>query len=143
MMKEIHEECAGGIIFNENNLLVIVKGLSGKWSFPKGHLKEGKDELTAAKREILEESGIRTLNLIEYLGAINRSRINKLKEQLIHKSIHMYLFITTNQELKPIDPSNPEARWFDKSEVKNILKHPEDIQFFYNMLPYIESKLIK
>lgn len=31
------------------------------WTYPKGHIRQGEDTLTTAKREIFEETGIRVL----------------------------------------------------------------------------------
>jgi len=46
------------------------------------------------------------------------------------KKIHMLLFRTNQTELKPVDPSNPEARWVKKEEVENLLTHAKDQDFF-------------
>jgi hypothetical protein len=32
--------------------------------------------------------------------------------------------------LKPIDPDNPEARWVDPEQVRELLTHPKDGEFF-------------
>jgi 8-oxo-dGTP pyrophosphatase MutT (NUDIX family) len=50
-----------GTIFIDQttNRALLVRGrLSGKWSFPKGHAKEGETEFEAAKRETFEETGL-------------------------------------------------------------------------------------
>jgi 8-oxo-dGTP pyrophosphatase MutT (NUDIX family) len=48
-----------GTIFLCGNKVLLVKGRnSGKWSFPKGHAKQGETEFEAAKRETLEETGL-------------------------------------------------------------------------------------
>jgi 8-oxo-dGTP pyrophosphatase MutT (NUDIX family) len=48
-----------GTIFLCGNNVLLVKGRnSGKWSFPKGHAKQGETEFEAAKRETYEETGL-------------------------------------------------------------------------------------
>jgi 8-oxo-dGTP pyrophosphatase MutT (NUDIX family) len=48
-----------GTIFLCGNKVLLVKGRnSGKWSFPKGHAKQGETEFEAAKRETYEETGL-------------------------------------------------------------------------------------
>lgn len=48
-----------GTIFICENKALLVKGRnSGKWSFPKGHARQGETEFEAAKRETYEETGL-------------------------------------------------------------------------------------
>ena len=48
-----------GTIFICGNKVLLVKGrIAGKWSFPKGHARQGETEFEAAKRETYEETGI-------------------------------------------------------------------------------------
>ncbi len=48
-----------GTIFICGNKVLLVKGRnSGKWSFPKGHARQGETEFEAAKRETYEETGL-------------------------------------------------------------------------------------
>jgi len=49
----------GTICLSENNRILLVRGaLTGKWSFPKGHLKFGELGQECALRELREETGI-------------------------------------------------------------------------------------
>ena len=83
-------ECAGGIIFNQKNEVVIVNQNHDSWSLPKGQ----RDDLSELK------------------------------------TIHIFLFKSEQEKLKPLDKNNPEAKWVDIHEVENYLTHKEDIKFF-------------
>ena len=50
----------------ENNelLFLLVQGKAGFWGFPKGHQDEGEAELETAKRELFEETGIKSTGLV-------------------------------------------------------------------------------
>ena len=123
---------AGGIVVNHHGEILIVSQRGKSWSLPKGHIDEGEDAVTAAKREIHEESGITDLALIKELGTYQRYRIGKDGEndESELKTIIMFLFRTNQDFLKPIDPENPEARWVDRNEVADLLTHPKDKEFF-------------
>ncbi|MDP3764459.1 MAG: NUDIX domain-containing protein [bacterium] len=131
-----HTESAGGIVINEKGEVLVVSqkrpDLNQSWSLPKGHIETGEDGLTAAKREINEESGVSSLELIRDLGSYKRHRINADGEDDISelKTIYMFLFKTIEKDLKPVDPDNPEARWVSKNEVANLLTHYKDKEFF-------------
>ena len=68
---------AGGVVLNKNGEVLVVNQNSDSWSLPKGHIDPGEDALTAAKREIEEESGIPQdmLVLVKELGAYERNMI--------------------------------------------------------------------
>ena len=68
---------AGGVVLNEKGEVLVVNQRGNSWSLPKGHIDPGEDDLTAAKREIAEESGITELDYIKPLGTYERFRIGK------------------------------------------------------------------
>jgi 8-oxo-dGTP pyrophosphatase MutT (NUDIX family) len=57
--KPRHMKVYGAILINNFGEVLLVRGrLSRKWSFPKGHCKNGETDLDCAKRELLEETGL-------------------------------------------------------------------------------------
>ena len=128
---------AGGVVLNPRGHVLVVSQFGTSWSLPKGHIDPGEDALDAARREILEESGVDELTLVRELGTYTRFRIGKdggddLSEL---KRIRMFLFTTTRTRLKPIDPENPEARWMLKDLVAGFLTHRKDREFYLSVLP--------
>ncbi len=134
-----HTESAGGVVVNKDGHVLVVNQNHDSWSLPKGHIDPGEDALTAAKREIAEEAGIRDLQLVEALGSYTRPKIRPQgvagDEEL--KTIHMFFFRTGQMELKPEDPRNPIARWVPKEKVAELLTHPKDGAFFLSVLQKI------
>lgn len=129
----IKTETAGGIVLNKKGRVLVVSQRGNSWSLPKGHIDPGEDALTAAKREIAEESGVVRLTLVKALGSYSRYKIglDGTKEDRSElKTIHMFLFTTDEQKLKPTDPHNPEARWVYADDVEGMLTHPKDKLFF-------------
>lgn len=130
-----HTETAGGVVLNKDGLVLVVNQNSNSWSLPKGHIDPGEDKLTAAKREIYEESGIKDLELIKEFPGYERYKIGldggEDKSEL--KTIYMFLFKTKEEKLKPIDPGNPEALWIPKEKVAEMLTHMKDKEFFLSI----------
>ena len=54
---------------------------------------------------------------------------NKPKESVV-----MFHFKTSQTELQPIGPHNPEARWVPKEEVSELLTAKEDGEFFESIV---------
>lgn len=140
MAETIITNSAGGIVISSKGKVLVVNQHGTSWSLPKGHIEEGEDPFTAAKREIHEESGVKDLELIEDLGTYQRYRISKKGNEDISelKIIHIYLFKTNQIDLKPIDPENPEAVWVDKYYVVNYLTHQKDREFFLSVIDKIK-----
>ena len=126
---------AGGVVINPEGKILVVSQHGNSWSLPKGGIDPDEDELKAAKREIYEESGVKNLNFIKPLGTYQRFRIGKNggEDKNTLKIIKMFLFTTTDNALKPVDPENPEARWVDKEGVAPLLSHPKDKEFFLSV----------
>ena len=128
-------ESAGGIVLNAKGFVLVVNQQGTSWSLPKGHIEAGEDKLAAARREILEEAGISQLDLIRELGSYSRFKISQTggEDKSEFKTIHMFLFKTSQFKLQPTDQDNPEARWVDKNDVINLLTHPKDREFFFKV----------
>lgn len=57
----------GCILVSPNKRYLLVQGRkSGKWSFPKGHPNDNEMPLECAKRELLEETGLRAPFMYSY-----------------------------------------------------------------------------
>ncbi len=127
---------AGGVVLNKKGQVLVVNQNNNSWSLPKGHIDPGESDLEAAKREVYEESGISDLKFIKELGRYERYRIglNDSDDKSELKKIVMFLFTTIQEELKPIDPGNPEARWVEKNKVADLLTHRKDKEFFLSVM---------
>ena len=137
-----HTKSAGGVVLNQQNDVLVVSQHGTSWSLPKGHLEPGEDALSAAKREIQEESGIKNLTLIQSLGSYERYRIGlKTAEDTSElKTIYMYLFKTLEEDLAPEDAHHPEARWVHADKVASLLTHPKDKEFFIRVAKECDFK---
>lgn len=130
-----YTESAGGVVINKDGLVLVVNQNGNSWSLPKGHIDEGEEKVEAAVREIYEESGISKLEFIKELGNYQRYKIglNGGDDKSELKTIYMFLFKTEEQNLKPIDPGNPEALWVEKNKVADLLTHKKDKEFFLSI----------
>lgn len=134
---------AGGVVLNRQGQVLVVNQNRNSWSLPKGHIDPGEDALTAAQREIYEESGVKDLTLLADLGEYERYKISldggdDMSER---KRLTFFLFSTEQMELAPVDPHNPEARWLNVDEVAGLLTHSKDQEFFNSVTSTIQSYL--
>ena len=133
-------QTAGGVVVNEKGEVLVVSQNGDSWSLPKGHLDPGESALEAAIREIREESGLTEMEFVKELGTYERYRIGEGgmgEDQTELKRITIYLFTTTEEDLKPEDPDNPEAMWVNREDVVSLLTHPKDREFFESVISSI------
>ncbi len=137
--KNFERHSAGGIVVNPKGEIVLVKQGGVSWSFPKGHLETDETPLEAAKREILEETGIKDLALEKELESYIRTSDVYTPDGIVvaNKKITLFVFRTTQEELFTEDEVTSEIKWVHKSLVPIILTHPKDKAF------YIEEFLTK
>lgn len=121
-----YTKTAGGIIIGNNDKIVLVNNLSLTWwSLPKGGIEKSEDALSAAKREIFEETGLSNLTYIKDLGYYNEIILTTISKKYKFKKNQIFLFETNETKLCPQDPMNPEARWYSLNESLAIIKNNE------------------
>jgi 8-oxo-dGTP pyrophosphatase MutT (NUDIX family) len=140
-MKYTHS--AGGVVLNKEGKVLIVSQRGKSWSLPKGHLHKNEDHLTAAIREIHEETGISELTLIKEMGAYTRYKLDKINhdDHKELKTITLFLFTTEQMTLTPLDKKHPEALWVHPTEITDMLSHPKDKEFYASNLHVIEAHI--
>lgn len=69
------ETSAGGVVFRLTEgegapRYLLIRDSYGHWGFPKGHVERGERAETAALREVMEETGLRSLSVAGLVDAI-------------------------------------------------------------------------
>jgi 8-oxo-dGTP pyrophosphatase MutT (NUDIX family) len=107
---------AGGIVYRtvaaEPQILMIADRL-GRWSFPKGMVQRGEDPATAARREVLEETGIEG-EILKLLGQTHY--FFRQGGALIDKTVYFYLIRALTTAITPQLSEVADARWFPAAE---------------------------
>lgn len=118
------EVSSGGLVVKKQGSsyqILLLKDKNEVWSFPKGLIEAGENNLQAAQREIGEETGIKSLKLIKDLSSIKYWY--KWQGELVHKTVYFFLFETLGNEIaKPqTDEGISEVKWFTFDEVLKII----------------------
>jgi ADP-ribose pyrophosphatase YjhB (NUDIX family) len=137
-----HSYSAGGVVVGPGGLVALTHQDGVVWSLPKGRLEPGESARAAAEREIMEETGLTKLEFIKDLGSYSRFKISKDgkgEEKSVKKTITLFLYKTEQEELKPIDPAHPEAKWVEPDKVAESLTNPKDAAYFKSILPDVKE----
>ncbi len=128
-IKEIvREPTSGGIIFKrqDNKIkILLIQDAKSRWTIPKGHIEPGETAKQTARREIGEETGLKNIDILGWLGKINfrYRRINKL----VLMTTQVYL-VHAKDNNEPIQKEDwmISIKWFDFDEALDLIEY-EDI----------------
>lgn len=114
-------EAAGGIVENElGEMLLIYR--RDRWDLPKGHIDAGEDALSAAIREIAEETGVGGLNFVAQIGNTLHAYCVYGKWEL--KLTHWFAFSCHNSSTTPqADEDIALAIWAGREKRVECMKN--------------------
>jgi 8-oxo-dGTP pyrophosphatase MutT (NUDIX family) len=67
-MRAIRYQAAGGVVVDDDQVLVLCRPSRDEVRLPKGHMKKGESRVETALREVAEESGYANLEVAADLG---------------------------------------------------------------------------
>ncbi len=104
----LFKKAAGAVIFRKekNKIYYLllhypssVKAMKDYWGFSKGYIEKGEQELETAKREIQEETGIKSMKFIKGFKQQMRCFF-KFEQKSIFKIVSFYLVETKTKEIE-------------------------------------------
>jgi len=109
------------------------------WTFPKGHPEAGESEIETAKRELMEETNIRDVQIVEEAKfSITYTFVHEGKQ--IEKTVTYYLGICGNTDTKIILPEEiADVSWFPFKAAMETLSHKNAQQVLLQAGQYINS----
>lgn len=111
---------AGGVVFNAQGEVLLLRDRMGFWVFPKGHVEPGETLEEAAVREVWEETGVRA----EVVGPLFPTRYVNPKG--VEREVHWFLM---RGEGEPrLEKGMSGLGWFGPEEARSLLSFPEDLR---------------
>ena len=111
------EFSAGVIVAYEDQYLLL--RLYSNWDFPKGHVEEGERPYTAAKRELQEETGLKSSNLSWPL-AQKFTEVEWKKSGTNWKRVRLYYAESDTDQVK-ISKEHHAFRWVPYKDALGLL----------------------
>ncbi|MBU2101244.1 NUDIX domain-containing protein [Patescibacteria group bacterium] len=126
----IKDESIGVIPVYRNekeDLYLIIKHKGDHWAFPKGHAEEGELIEQTARRELLEETDIKDIDIdlnTEFVEKYSFPRDGDVYDKTV--TYFVGIVSTIDKEIAP-DPTEEieESRWVSFNEAQDILTHEE------------------
>ena len=119
------ETSCGFILMNYDSILLL-QYPQGHWSFPKGHIEEDdKDHFATAKRELLEETGISEVSIID--GWMSRTEYTFFsKGSPTTKQVFWYLANTDELNVK-LSHEHTIYMWVNFDEASEQLTFDQEV----------------
>lgn len=119
------EISAGGVVFNSNRVLLLLKS-NGTWVLPKGHVEKGENFSETALREVKEECGVEA-ELGEYIDFIEYNYFNFRKMKKSHKTVHWFTMHSNDFYCVPLQKEGfVKAKYVDAEKALDILVHEKE-----------------
>jgi len=125
----VREPTAGGVIFRRNHQtrdieILLIQDAKNRWTIPKGHIEEGETAKQTAEREIQEETGLREMKVLDWLGKINFRYRRATSLVLMTTDIFLVEAQGNTNNLKPEDWMNG-IKWFVSSEALDKIEYDD------------------
>ena len=126
LLKEFKEKlvtikATGGIVTNKKNQILFIYR-KGKWDLPKGKMEKNESKKESALREVIEETGVKKLKIINFFSTT--FHLIKVKREYFLKETHWYTMKTKYEgKLKPQKSEGIiSAKWKTFDEALEIKK---------------------
>lgn len=135
-------EAAGGVVMNSDKKYLMIYR-RGKWDLPKGGVEKGETIQKAAVREMMEETGLKGVSIVEPIKLYKLDQTYTLHTyrednvRVLKKTNWFKMKATDIKGLKPQEEEGiTETKWCDKNEVKKNLSdsYPGIIDVMDNMM---------
>jgi 8-oxo-dGTP pyrophosphatase MutT (NUDIX family) len=105
----------GGIVKNEKDAVLFIYR-RGKWDLPKGKLDEGETIEACAIREVMEETGLKKVNILKQAGNTYHTYFEG-KKHMLKTSVWFFMQALGGQELIPQTEEDIESmEWLPKTK---------------------------
>ncbi|MBW3568966.1 NUDIX domain-containing protein [Candidatus Parcubacteria bacterium] len=126
----VREPTSGGMVFRRNQKtnqveILLIQDAKDRWTIPKGHIEENESAKETAEREIKEETGLKELTVLNWLGKINFRYRRATSLVLMTTDIYLVQAKGDTNDLKPEDWMNGIG-WFKANEALDKIEY-EDI----------------
>jgi diadenosine hexaphosphate hydrolase (ATP-forming) len=94
----VREPTAGGIIFRakgDDIEILLIQDAKDRWTIPKGHIESGESPKETAVREIAEETGLKRIEVLSWLGKVDFRY--RRQDRLVLMTTQVYLMKALDQ----------------------------------------------
>lgn len=125
----VREPTAGGVIFRRTRdgkdvEILLIQDAKDRWTIPKGHIEEGETAKQTAEREVKEETGLRQVKVLNWLGKINFRYRRQTSLVLMTTEIFLIRALGDTDALQAEEWMNG-IKWFASNEALDKIEYDD------------------
>lgn len=124
----VREPTAGGVVFRRNQNggleILMIQDAKNRWTIPKGHIEEGERPEQTAEREIQEETGLKKVKVMDWLGKINFRYRRQNSLVLMTTQIYLVKALGDTDDIQKEEWMNG-IKWFDSHEALETIEYDD------------------
>ncbi len=127
----VREPTSGGIVFRftkdrKDIEILLIQDSKERWTIPKGHIEPGETAKMTARREIEEETGLKNVSVLAWLGKIHFKY--RRMDKLVLMTTQIYLVQALDSKEMPIPEKWMKGiKWFSFTDALDAIEY-EDIE---------------
>ena len=127
----VREPTSGGIVFRftkdrKDIEILLIQDSKERWTIPKGHIEPGETAKMTARREVEEETGLKNVSILTWLGKIHFKY--RRTDKLVLMTTQIYLVQALDAHERPMPERWMKGiRWFSFNEALEAVEY-EDIE---------------
>lgn len=103
---------------------LVLRQTKGHWGFPKGHPGEGETDIQAALRELFEETGILSCDILPGFGHVQHYRIEREGEP-IERELLLFVGEASDGRTVAQPGETEEIVWLPYEKARERITYPE------------------
>ncbi len=107
---------------NHKIKFLLVQHQAGHWSFPKGRIKKGEREIETAKRELVEETGLKDFEILKNICFTEKYGFEKDGKKY-DKEVRYFLALVKSSKVKLSRSELQAYRWLGFKEAVKLITH--------------------
>ena len=125
----VREPTSGGIVFRltkdqKDIEILLIQDSKGRWTIPKGHIEPGETAKMTARREIEEETGLKNVSILTWLGKIHFKY--RRADKLVLMTTQIYLVQALDGHESPVGEKWMKGiKWFSFTEALETIEYDD------------------
>ena len=125
----VREPTSGGIVFRytedkKDIEILLIQDSKERWTIPKGHIEPGETAKVTARREIEEETGLKNVSILSWLGKIH-FKYRRL-EKLVLMTTQIYLVQALDEKEHPMKEKWMKGiKWFSFADALDAIEYDD------------------